>query len=186
MDLTEYIIDDRIFNVKFSCDVSKCKGACCTIKGSEGAPLLEKEVGIIEKLVPVVEDYLADVNKSVIKDSGYYVKNDDEYSLNNVNGDDCVFSYYDKGIAKCSFQSAYYDGKIEFMKPVSCHLFPVRVSGEKRNIMRYEKFHECEDALYKGQAEDISVFGFTKEALVREYGLELYKELKKKFITENE
>ncbi len=176
------MIDDRIFNVKFSCDVQKCKGACCTLKGAGGAPLLDDEVRIIKSALPHAKKYLGKANLEVLDREGFYYGDKGDYALNNVNDEDCAFSFYEEGIVKCSFQKAFNNGEIDFPKPISCHLFPVRISGKKRNIMRYEEINECADALIKGEEENISVFEFARESLVREYGEKFYNELKINFL----
>jgi len=180
--LEKYIIDDRIFSVKFSCDLGKCKGACCTLKGAGGAPILNEEVKIIKKNLPVVEKYLSKENIDVIEKQGFLVGEKDDYSINSVDYKDCVFVFYEEGIAKCSFQKAYNNGETDFIKPISCHLFPVRIYGRDRKIIRYEELYECGDALDKGESENLSVFEFAKIPLEREYGKEFYKELKTKYL----
>ena len=159
--MEKYIIDDRIFNVKFSCDVGKCRGACCTLKGAGGAPILDEEVKIIKKNIDIVKKYL------------------------HVNDEECVFSFYEEGIAKCSFQKAFYNEESDFKKPISCHLFPVRISGIKRNILKYEEINECLDALEKGEEENISVFEFAKDSLIREYGIGFYNDLRDKYLNKS-
>lgn len=179
--MEKYIIDDRIFSVKFSCDVQKCKGACCTLKGAGGAPLLNEEVIIIKRNLKRAEKYLSKEHVEVIEREGFLLGEKDDYSINSFEYRECVFAFYENGIAKCSFQQAYINGETDFMKPISCHLFPVRIYGSKRRILRYEELYECSDALVKGEEENITVFEFARESLEREYGKEFYKDLKKKF-----
>ncbi|MBV6479069.1 MAG: hypothetical protein HGGPFJEG_01830 [Ignavibacteria bacterium] len=180
--MKKFIIDDRIFTVKFSCDVNKCKGACCTLKGAGGAPLLEEEVKIVKRNIEKAKKYLTDEHISALNEYGFYEKSNTDYTLNSVNDKECVFAYYENGIANCSFQKAFLEGESDFIKPVSCHLFPVRIHGLKRNIMKYESIYECEDALDKGIMENTTIFEFAKEALIREYGSKLYIELKNKYL----
>ncbi|CAN5564010.1 DUF3109 family protein [soil metagenome] len=186
VDLNKYIIDDRIFSVKFSCDLIKCKGACCTLEGTDGAPILESELPDIKRSVSKAKKYLSQRNIDVIDKYGYFVKDGEKYSLNNVDDNDCVFSFYDKdNIVRCSFQTAYWKGENDWVKPSSCYLFPIRVSGKKRNILRYEEFYECSDALEKGEVEDVSVFEFLKEPLIREFGKDFYNNAKNKFLNKD-
>ncbi|MBP9192710.1 MAG: DUF3109 family protein [Ignavibacteria bacterium] len=177
----KYIIDDRIFNIKFSCDVSKCKGACCTLKGAGGAPLLNEEVKIIKRNTEIAKKYLSPVNIHHIETEGVIEGKEDDYSLKSVNDEECIFSFYEEGIAKCAFQKAYFNNETVFQKPISCHLFPVRISGKKRNVLKYEEISECEDALSKGKADGVTIFEFAKDALVREYGEQFYIDLKNKY-----
>jgi hypothetical protein len=180
--LEKYIIDDRIFSVKFSCDVGKCKGACCTLKGAGGAPILDEEVKIIKKNIDIVKKYLHPVHIYSLDTEGFLEGRPGNYSITSVNDEECVFSFYEEGIAKCSFQKAFYNEETEFKKPISCHLFPVRISGIKRNIIKYEEINECCDALEKGEEDNISVFEFAKDSIVREYGIGFYNDLKDKYL----
>lgn len=179
--MEKYIIDDRIFNVKFSCDLMKCKGACCTLKGAGGAPLLDSEIPEINSSVKIVRKYLSKENINVIDSSGFLEGNKGDFSLASVNDEECVFAYYDNEIAKCAFEKAFFNGESKFRKPISCHLFPIRIKGTKRNILRYEEISECSDALKKGEEENLTVFEFAKVSLEREYGKEFYSDLNKKF-----
>ncbi len=174
MSETEYNIDERIFTVHFSCDLEKCKGACCTVKGTLGAPLKSSELVEINYSYQYAKKYLSNENIGVIEREGFFVEYDGKLWMNNVNDNDCVFSYYDGDIAKCSFQKAYNNGEIKFKKPVSCELFPIRVSGEKDNDLRYEKSYFCEDALVRGAAERTPVFEYVREAIIRRFGREFY------------
>lgn len=154
-----------------------CKGECCTIKSKYGAPLLEEEIGIIEKLIDKIEKYIPGRNLEVIKEKGFYFREDEKIYLNNVNDEDCVFSYITEGTAKCVFEKLYKQGEIDFKKPISCELFPIRVYGEERNILRFEKMNECEDAIAKGKQMKTHVFEFVKDAIERAFGKEFYKNL---------
>lgn len=168
--MEKYIIDDRIFSVKFSCDLGRCKGACCTLKGAGGAPILNEEVAEIKGNLKVAEKYLSEKHKEVLSKEGFLLGRENDYSINCVDDRDCVFSFLEGGIVKCSFQKAFFNGETTFRKPISCHLFPIRISGNKRNIIRYEEIYECEDALIKGENDDVTVFEFAKESLEREFG----------------
>lgn len=174
----KYFIDDRIFTGKFFCDLKLCKGGCCTIRSQLGAPLNENEVEIIRSILGKIEKYIAETNLQVIREKDFYFKDGEKIYLNNVNDEDCVFSYIAEGIAKCAFEKAYKQGEIDFKKPISCELFPIRVYGDESNVLRYEKMSECEDAVAKGIEENTSVFEFVKEALERAYGKEFYNNLK--------
>ena len=94
LSLDEYIIDDRIFDVKFSCDLEKCKGACCTLEGTLGAPILEEEIDKIEKTIPFAKKYLTNKHKKILDREEFYLEYEGEYHLNNVNDNDCVFFFF--------------------------------------------------------------------------------------------
>lgn len=179
LKVDDLIIDTRIFEIKFVCDLIKCKGACCTLKGTHGAPVTKKEIEIIKKILPVIIKYLPEKNVKIIKSDGIYYRNGKEYSLNTVNDDDCVFSYIEGGIAKCSFQTAFHNRETDFVKPLSCHLFPIRISGKSNEVIKYEKLYECDSALDKGIEDNITLFEFSEESLRRAFGPEIVSELKK-------
>ncbi len=180
--MQKYIIDDRIFEVKFSCDLHKCKGACCTLKNASGAPILDEEVMTIKSNLDIAKKYLAPENIDFLESYGFLDGSKGDYSIKSIDHEDCVFSYNEEGITKCAFQSAYNNQETEFRKPISCHLFPIRVSGAQRNILKYEEIYECRDALAKGKQEDISVFEFSKDSIWREYGEDFYEEIRNKFL----
>ena len=172
-----YYIDDRIVKLNFACDLVKCKGACCTIKGAIGAPISGQEIIEINNIINIVDKYIPEENKKLIDEEGFYKNIEGELSLNNVNDEECVFSYYDKGIAKCVFQKAFNNGETGFKKPVSCELFPIRISGKFRDMLRYEKFYECDDALVKGNIEKITILEYVKDAVIRKFGYGFYEQL---------
>lgn len=179
VDNKKYFIDDRIFSNKFACNLERCKGGCCTIKSELGAPLLEDEIGIIKNIIDRVKPFLSDRNLKVIENNGFYFRDGGKIYLNNVNDEDCVFSYItEDGIALCAIEKAYRTGEIDFRKPISCELFPIRIYGEDRDVLRYEKMNECDDAVVKGTEINISVFEFLKEAVERAFGKEFYNKLK--------
>lgn len=174
------IIEERIYTTKFCCDLIKCKGACCTVKGTLGAPLKEEELPIIDKYKKAALKYLSEENKETIEREGSFVFHFGKHWMNTVSDNDCVYSYYEGDIAKCSFQKAYNNGEIDFKKPISCELFPVRVGGNNYNELRYEKSYFCEEALVLGEKNDISIYEFVKDAIVRAFGDKFYNENKKK------
>lgn len=174
------LVREEIFQVRFSCDLIKCKGACCTLESQFGAPLNSDEIAIIENLLPAVLSYLPDNHKEKIANEGFYDNYGGDYLTKTIDNKACVFVYYDeKGVAKCAFEKAYFEGKINFRKPISCHLFPIRVAKFGGDILRYERFSECEPALEKGKAENITILKFCKEALIRAYGNEWYEKAEK-------
>ena len=175
------IIRSEILNTRFVCDLNKCKGACCTLESEYGAPVLKEEIPEIEKSLNTVFEYLDDINKDEINENGFYEKKSDELFLRSIKNRQCVFVYYENEIAKCALEKAYFDKKIDFRKPISCHLFPIRVSKFGGDILRYEKFSECQPALEKGKLEDVTIAEFCKESLIRLYGKKWYSKLEEKF-----
>ncbi|MBI5404490.1 MAG: DUF3109 family protein [Ignavibacteriae bacterium] len=178
-DNKKYFIDDRLFTNKFFCNLEMCKGGCCTIRSRYGAPLEEEEIGKIEEVFKKVEAGIPERNLEVIEKKGFWFREGEKIYLNNVNDEDCVFSYIaEGGIARCIFETSFRKGEIDFKKPISCELFPIRVYGEERNVLRYERMSECDDAISKGGEMNSSVFEFLKEALERAFGKDFFNNFK--------
>jgi hypothetical protein len=170
-------IDDAIFTAPFCCNLEICRGACCTIKGTLGAPSDFGEVRIIEKILPEIEPYLEQEKLNEIIQKGFYEKYGERIYLNTLHGNDCVFSRIENGIAKCAIEKAFIEGKIDFKKPVSCELFPVRYNKETNSI-RYERIAECESAIAFGRLNNITVAEFVRNALNRVFGEYFYEGMK--------
>lgn len=182
--LDEYIEIDDIFvnnelkETKFTCDLGKCKGACCTMESEFGAPLLESEIKTIEEILPIVKKYLPKKNIKVIDNIGFHEEKMETLMTTSVDNRDCVFVYYDGDIAKCAIEKAFYNGEVEFKKPISCHLFPIRISDFGGPILRFEEYDICKCALEKGKATDLNVIQFCEDSLERAFGEEWLKKLK--------
>jgi hypothetical protein len=168
-----------LFEGRFLCDLSQCKGICC-IEGDSGAPLLESEVPKLEKVLPVIWDDLSPEAKVVIEKQGvYYIDEEADLVTSIVNGKDCVFTCYDAdGTCKCAIEKAYRAGKIDFYKPVSCHLYPIRVTEyDKFSAVSYSRWDICRAAEICGKREDVPLYKFLKEPLIRRFGEKWYAEL---------
>lgn len=179
LQIDDTIISLDIIEEHFLCDLQSCKGICC-IEGDAGAPLEEEEVGILENLLPVIWDDLSEASKSVIKKQGVsYIDEDNEPVTSIVNGNECVFTYTDEnGICKCAVEKAYREGKTDFYKPVSCHLYPIRIQKYSHFMaVNYHRWRICECARILGNKEKLPVYRFLKEPLVRKFGEEWYEQL---------
>ena len=174
------IVRDEIFSQKFTCDLDKCKGACCTVESEFGAPLTEEEILLIEENYAEVEKYLPDEHKQEINTNGFYEEKHGELMVRSVNNKACVFVYFENETAKCGIEKAYLEGKSSFEKPISCHLFPIRISDFGGDVLRYEKFLECSYAEEKGKEENKAVYEFCEEPLKKKYGVKWYSTLKEK------
>lgn len=173
------IVGRDVVEKEFICDLSACKGSCC-IEGEAGAPLEDEEVAILEKILPVVWDDLSPEAQEEINKNGVAYKDyDGEMVTSIINGEDCVFTYYDEHkICKCAIEKAYREGKIDFYKPISCHLYPIRVKQYKEfAAVNYHQWSICKQALKLGKAEGVKVYQFLKEPLIRRFGQEWYDEL---------
>lgn len=178
LTIDEVLVRSEITDTPFSCDLKKCKGACCTLESDFGAPVKSEEIKIIEEILPVVKQYLPNEHIDEIEKNGFYDFRDNEFMLKSLNRKACVFVYFDGDIAKCGMEKAFLDGKTNFKKPISCHLFPIRVSKFGGEVLRYEEFSECKPALEKGKQENITIAEFCGESLTRSYGEKWYSKLK--------
>lgn len=173
------VISDDLGDQFFVCELSKCKGACC-VEGDLGAPLEEDELKKIEEVYPIVKTYMSEEGKKAVEEQGLYIKDwEDDYSTPTIKDRECAYAYYDeKKILKCAIEQAYNDGKIGWKKPISCHLYPVRISKLNHyEAINYDRWHICNDACHNGRALGVPLYKFLKEPLVRKYGEEWYKEL---------
>ena len=162
----------------FTCDLEKCKGACC-VQGESGAPLQPEELEKLKEIYNVVKDYLQPENRKEIEQKGvYYTDADGEPVTQLKNGKECAYTIFENGIARCGIEKAYNDGKIDFRKPVSCHLYPVRVRKYKDyDAVNYDKWSICKPAIALGNKLNTPVYQFTRESLIRRFGLPWLEEL---------
>lgn len=173
------IVASDIIEENFLCDLSACMGECC-VEGDAGAPLEEEEVKIIEDLLSEVWDDLSPTAQAVIKEHGVaYRDHDGDMVTSIVHGKDCVFTYYDeKGICKCAIEKAYREGRTNFYKPISCHLYPIRLQKYKDfTAVNYHRWSICKAAVLLGKKEGLKVYEFLKEPLIRRFGEDWYNEL---------
>lgn len=178
------LISDEVIQKQFVCDLARCKGGCCE-EGDAGAPLHADELDLIVDLYEKVLPYLTEESKAEIERKGKYVYHKEFGWVTPTLGDDheiCVYGSRDeKGIIKCAFEQAYYDGVIPWKKPISCHLFPIiHEKGKNGNYDRinYEPREQlCSPACSLGKKLKVPVYEFLKEPLTRLYGEEFYKAL---------
>ena len=172
------IISLDVFEKHFICDLNACKGACC-VDGDAGAPLLDEEVTILEYIYEKVKPYMVQKGIDVVDEVGVAVFDiEGELTTPLVNNRECAFVIEEKGISKCAIEKAYYDGKVEFKKPISCHLFPIRIQEYRDfDAVNYEEIKICAPACKCGSELEVPVYAFLKEPLIRKYGEVWYKEL---------
>jgi len=179
LQIDDTIISLDVFEKRFSCDLSVCRGECC-VAGESGAPLEEEEIAVLEEILPVVWDDLSEQSKEVIRRQGvFYVDEDGDFVTSIVNGCECVFTYFDEtGICKCAIEKAYKAGKIDFYKPISCHLYPIRLQKYKDfTAVNYHKWSVCHAAWELGEKRGIPVYRFLKEPLIRRFGEKWYEQV---------
>ena len=178
IQVEDKIISLDIFEKHFVCDLNACKGACC-IEGDSGAPLLDEEEIILEKIYEKVKPYMREEGITEIENQGVAVY-DEEGDLTTplVNNKECAFVIFENGITKCTIEKAYNDGVVDFKKPISCHLFPIRIKEYRDfDAVNYEEIKICKPACECGSKLEVPVYVFLKEPLIRKYGEDWYKEL---------
>lgn len=172
LQIDDTIISLDLLDEHFVCDLASCKGICC-IEGDDGAPLEELEVKIIENILPLIWDDLTEKSKAVIEKQGIsYIDDDGEPVTSIVNGAECVFTYIDEsGIYKCAIEKAFREGKTDFYKPISCHLYPVRLQKyDEFTAVNYHRWNVCNCARKLGGKIKVPVYRFLKEPLIRRFG----------------
>lgn len=177
----EVLVSDDVRDKEFVCNLEKCKGACC-VEGDFGAPLEASELQILEDIYPIVKPYLtAKAIKTIEKEGTHTIDEDGDLCTPVVEGRECVYATYDKkGVLKCAIEQAYNDGKLQWKKPISCHLYPIRVTSKKNfEALNYHKWHICSPACSLGKELQVPVYKFLKDPLIRKYGAPWYEQLVK-------
>lgn len=178
------LISDLVIEEQFVCDLNKCKGGCCE-DGDAGAPLEVKELEELIAHYEVIKPYLTKEGIKEIEKNGKY-RYDVEYGwvTPTIEGGICAYGYKDaQGIIKCGIEQAYNDGKLQWKKPVSCHLFPIRIQKSKQDpdleYVNYEPRQDlCKAACKLGKQLKVPVYIFLKDSIIRKYGEEFYETLK--------
>lgn len=179
IELEKVILSDDIKEKFFVCNLEKCKGACC-VEGDLGAPLEEDELSKLEECYEVVKPYLMKEGIEAIERQGKYILDEDgEYSTTTINGAECAYAVYDeKGILKCGIEQAFNDGKTDFKKPISCHLYPIRAKKyDEFEALNYDRWSICSPACDLGAELSVPVYKFLKDPLIRKYGADWYEKL---------
>lgn len=172
------LISEDVLEKEFVCNLNACKGACC-IEGEWGAPLEKEELSIIENNLEAIKPYLPQESVNLLQEKGFHEQDPD--------GDDvttclpsgaCVFAIKEKGIHKCGMEKAHQEGKTDFKKPISCHLYPVRLlkMGDI-TALNYHKWQICNPACKMGETYNVPMYAFLKDALIRQFGEKWYQEL---------
>lgn len=173
------LVSDELFQRKFVCDLQACKGACC-VEGDGGAPLSNKEAMVLEEIYEEVKPFMNQNGIQAVEDQGTSITDaDGELSTPLVNNRECAYVVFEAdGLASCAIEKAWKAGKVDFQKPVSCHLYPVRITEyEGFDAVNYHEWSICKPACSCGAKLDVPVYRFLKDSLVRKYGLEWFEEL---------
>ena len=171
IQIGETIVSQVAFEHAFCCDLSKCKGACC-VEGDAGAPLLPSEVPILESIQDAIRPYLRPEGLAALEAQGVAVKDHDgEWVTPLVDGRECAYVTFDQGVAKCGIEQAAAAGAVDWPKPISCHLYPIRVTKyQDFDALNVHHWKVCEPACSLGQELKLPVLRFLQGALVRAYG----------------
>ena len=190
MLLGDVLVSSDILTERFCCDLAACKGECC-VEGDEGAPVTMEEISQIEDSLDAIWDDLSASAQSVIDHQGVaYTDREGELVTSIVNGKNCAFTYYDdlidretgkviEGCCLCALEKACRAGKTQFMKPISCALYPIREKRFANGLVgiNYDRWKVCKDAVRKGIELDIPVYRFLEDPLRRRFGDAWYEEL---------
>jgi|TARA_B110000908_G_scaffold48026_1_gene58652 hypothetical protein len=179
VEIRDKVVSTQIFEKKFVCDLAACKGACC-IEGDAGAPLTVEEVSILEDDLEAIKPYMREEGLKAIEEQGvFYMDQDNEPVTTLVNGAECAFVFFDEqGITKCSIEQANREGKTDFKKPISCHLYPIRVKEfDDFTALNFDKWDICSPACACGDELNVPVYKFLKEPIIRAFGMPFFDEL---------
>lgn len=178
LQIDNTVISSALFDVKFVCNINKCKGVCC-IEGDSGAPLDKKEAKTLKKELKKILPFMNEKGKAAVAKSGIsYKDSDGDLVTMLVDNKECAFLVFENGTYQCAIEKAYESGIIKFVKPISCRLYPVRVKQYKAFIaVNYDEWDICSDALIKGEMLNMPVYKFLKAPLIDKFGEEWYNQV---------
>jgi len=179
IQIDDALLSEDLFSKRFVCDLGACKGACC-VEGDSGAPLEAEEVGLLEEALEDIKPYMRQEGIDRVEETGVFtIDVDGEYVTPLVNDEECAFVSFDKnGTAKCSIEQAHREGKTNFLKPISCHLYPIRITQLKDYVaLNYHYWPICDPARSCGAKLDVKVFKFLKEPITRKFGEEFFEKM---------
>ena len=179
IQIDDKLISEDLFSEEFVCNLAKCKGICC-VEGDAGAPLDEDETKILDEIYPKIKPYLRPEGIQAIEEQGTYTLDfEGDLVTPLVNNAECAYVICDeKGYTKCAIEKAYEDGVIDWQKPISCHLYPIRITEYSNfSAINYHEWDICSDACTLGKELGVKVYQFLKKPLIRKYGEEFYQTL---------
>ena len=179
IQIDDKLISEDLFSEEFVCNLAKCKGICC-VEGDAGAPLDEDETRILDEIYPKIKPYLRPEGIQAIEEQGTYTLDfEGDLVTPLVNNAECAYVIFDeKGYTKCAIEKAYEDGVIDWQKPISCHLYPIRITEYSNfSAINYHEWDICSDACTLGKELGVKVYQFLKKPLIRKYGEEFYQTL---------
>lgn len=182
--IDDVLISDDVIEKQFVCNIKKCKGICC-VEGDSGAPVEKSETKILKKIYPKIKSYLTPEGIAAIEAQGTFVDEPDDeytpYATPLIDGAACAYvNYENDGTITCAIEKAWKDGVVDFQKPISCHLYPIRLKPmDSVTAMNYDVWDICSDACTLGKELKVPVYVFLKDAIIRKFGEEFYEVLDK-------
>jgi hypothetical protein len=173
------IVSPDILEKQFVCDLAGCRGMCC-VYGESGAPLAEEEIPILREIFPKVKPYMTPAGIAVVEQQGVYATDFDNDKVTPLINDseDCAYANTEKGVIHCAIERAFVNGETDFRKPLSCHLYPIRITEYAAfDAVNYHRWSVCNDAAKLGEKTATPLYVFLKEPLIRKYGTEWYEQL---------
>ena len=173
------LISDEVLDAPFACHLGSCHGACCVV-GDRGAPLEAEERADLEAVLPIVEKQLRpEARAAIARQGAWETDGEGGYAVSTINNRECVFVVYERGVAKCAIQNAYWQGRTAFEKPISCHLFPIRVEthgtgDDAIEVLNYEQIDLCKPAIAHGRRTATQLADFLERPLMRKYGADWF------------
>ena len=179
IEVGSVLVHEDVVKKNFVCNLNKCKGACC-LEGDSGAPLDHDELHILDEIYPKVKPYMTEKGIQTIEREGTYVTDfEGDYTTPCVDvNKECAYVIFEGGITKCAIEKAYEEGVIDWKKPISCHLYPIRITAYPEfDVLNYDRWSICSPACNFGDELQVRVHEFLKAPLIRKYGEDWYKEL---------
>jgi len=182
IEVGSVLVHEDVVENDFVCHLAKCRGICC-VEGDSGAPLDETETAILREIYPKVKPYLTEKGIRAIEERGTHVVDmDGDLTTTCVDGNkECAYVTWEGSVTKCAIEKAYEAGVVDWKKPISCHLYPIRTTRYPEfDVLHYDRWHICRDACTFGRELGVPVYKFLRDPLVRKYGEEWYEELELK------
>lgn len=189
IDIDDKIVSTDLLKECFACDLGQCKGICC-VEGNAGAPLEMEEVDILEEEFSNYKPYMTEAGIKAIEEQGFMVIDcDGDYTTPLVDEAECAYAYQENGITFCAIEKAWREGKCGFQKPISCHLYPIRVARFSNGTvgLNYHRWSVCRSAVECGKKLGIPVYKALREPIIRSFGEAFYNQLEEaaKLINQN-
>ncbi|MEY3678736.1 MAG: hypothetical protein RI924_877 [Bacteroidota bacterium] len=182
IEVGQVLVHEDLISEQFVCNLNSCKGACC-IEGDAGAPLEHAEKAILEEIYPKLKPFMTVKGIETVEAEGAYVKDfEGDYTTPCVDQHkECAYVIWENGITKCAIEKAYELGQLSWKKPISCHLYPIRITSYPEfDVLHYDRWSICSAACTHGAELKVPVYQFLKEPLIRKYGEAWFAELEEK------